>query len=453
MNIFGKDFGEKGFSLVSVMIAAGLVGVISVAVMSVFKNINSSQQTVQSIGDEAELETMVRYVLDTPKYCAISIADGQEFNKELVDFSNTEITGGTDFDSSSEGLDVSLFFSSADGTTRSRKILNGADVPDSNASDGVTESDMSTFRSLKINTVKLVFNTDAGCPNDDYCASSTDNDIAQLVVNYAKKVGDTTRDVNAVFNVRVEVETDASQKSKIISCSRHIPKSAGGPMTFFAYHSQSASTTPTCPGDDAQEMWTGFSLLTAGGGGGSSADQDLGSVGSCVKYHRGVTVVECENGGCDLETGDDYAHYLSGTTYNNTGENDATSITSRCVACAIPAQLLTVHSMTSTVPDCPSVPGGWVKLWEGYSFATMTGGGSRSAAQDLASPGSCLPVFRMMPFNECKTTSTSMKCEVTTGDDYAYYITAKTTNHGNVNNQAVLRSSYISRCSVCAMAY
>lgn len=59
----------------------------------------------------------------------------------------------------------------------------------------------------------------------------------------------------------------------------------------------------------------------------------------------------------------------------------------------------TRHSQNVNVPDCPV---NTQKLWEGYSMASVIGGG-RAVGQDLGRPGSCMLRFSTMPYLFCDT--------------------------------------------------
>jgi len=71
---------------------------------------------------------------------------------------------------------------------------------------------------------------------------------------------------------------------------------------------------------------------------------------------------------------------------------------SRCVVCETPTQVMSVHSQTVQIPQCPQ---GWAGMWQGYSFIAHTAAGAEGTGQDLQSPGSCLEDFRSVPFIEC----------------------------------------------------
>ena len=50
------------------------------------------------------------------------------------------------------------------------------------------------------------------------------------------------------------------------------------------------------------------------------------------------------------------------------GEDRVDPFIGRCSVCLAPAPLITLHSQTGLVPDCPA---GWRKLWTGFSFVMV----------------------------------------------------------------------------------
>ncbi len=111
-------------------------------------------------------------------------------------------------------------------------------------------------------------------------------------------------------------------------------------------HSQT-TTTPTCPAG-WKELWDGYSLaLTTGYWGAAyTADQGLGSPGSCLPKFKRLPFTECSRLAVDVNTYDgcwysspvDLAGwvvakdaYAAAATYST--ENDARNVVSRCVVC------------------------------------------------------------------------------------------------------------------------
>lgn len=81
------------------------------------------------------------------------------------------------------------------------------------------------------------------------------------------------------------------------------------------------------------------------------------------------------------------------------GDDDLNKFISRCSVCQAPAPIITVHSQTTDLPNCPQ---GWKELWSGYSFV-MHAVGAMAGGQQLASSGSCLETFQPNPYIECNS--------------------------------------------------
>lgn len=213
---------NKGFSLAGVMVAAALLGGISLGVMQLMKNMNQGHNFAQSKADEIELKTSIRLLLDDERHCRLSLAgDGPSgsptspvtFNKKDIDEVN-------------EGLDVALYLSNQAGDARGLKKFNGSNNPGSN--------DLSNYGKLTITSMKLVMNNGTG---NSYSESMGHNDIGQLRVVAQKKVSSNqTRDVLMTFDLNVGMRTDSSGLTTILSCSREgVDQVSISPGSFICF--------------------------------------------------------------------------------------------------------------------------------------------------------------------------------------------------------------------------
>lgn len=197
---------QKGLSLVSVMVAIGLLGAVSLGVMRLMEQISSGQATAQNSADEAELRILVHQILNDESSCRVSLAgNGTKgspvspvvFNKNMID----ENTPG-------EGLDVELYFANQAGDARTLKKLSG------------TDTSANTFGKISINSIKLVMNNPTLPPGGDYAQSSGHSDVGEVVITLNKKVYKSDRQVVHRFPVLIGMQTNSSGASTIISCSR-----------------------------------------------------------------------------------------------------------------------------------------------------------------------------------------------------------------------------------------
>ena len=147
------------------------------------------------------------------------------------------------------------------------------------------------------------------------------------------------------------------------------PQGMPGNMFVFTVHSQS-NTVPSCP-INSTLLWNGYSIAFTDGNG-YGHGQDLGRAGSCVQQFHPLPFVMCQGRGdqgvCNYAFRNEYSYWLSTmneTMYGEVPINQTEDFVSRCAVCKINAAIVTVHSMTDTLPNCPNE---WLTLWEGYSY-------------------------------------------------------------------------------------
>lgn len=81
----------------------------------------------------------------------------------------------------------------------------------------------------------------------------------------------------------------------------------------------------------------------------------------------------CHSNGSCGESAGDYSNWLAaGYSEADEGaeipEQNIEQFVSRCSACEVEGALLTLHSQTTELPDCPS---SWDTFWTGYSFLSV----------------------------------------------------------------------------------
>jgi hypothetical protein len=203
---------QKGFSLISVMVAVGLLGGVSLAVMQLSQNANQVNNMAQIKTDEIELTQSLRMVLNNPTHCQAGIL-GETFEKKLVDNDGIVITPGSDFQEDDEGLDIELWYGKDGGTVKTHKKFNGFDNPSISP-----DPEKSKFGKLKIISMKLVMNNGMGSCADNYCPG-LGFDTGQLVVLYEKKINkDTIRTQKKIIDLNVGFAT-VGGISTVLSCS------------------------------------------------------------------------------------------------------------------------------------------------------------------------------------------------------------------------------------------
>lgn len=380
---------RRGMTLIEVMIAVGLFGLIAVGFTSLFTSHSRESKAVTEKLLSSEVKTAMLNVLMNDKYCSC-IFDSQTFD-----------TG--------PALAFSIGVSSLPTSFSPPPACSaGADyiVPPPGGLFGNTGV---IVQSISVTGVSMQTPTYyIGNIEVKFDASSMIRAIRNISVPIAFSIGTTGTAATRPF----------------VRCGAIAPSTS---HFYYAVHSQT-STVPTCPlGWPA--MWTGYSLIaTAGSSDGGI--QDLGSPGSCLKNFLSNPFVECKAGSCIQNTPNDYSYWL--TTSDGASSNDTSNV-SRCTVCDASHSALVLHSQDAMIPTCPV---GMTSAWVGYSLRSIlvSGGSSRpDLALDLNSPGSCLPNHRTMPFMECDIGAGS--CAANTGGDYSYWL-----SNG---------SGAISRCNVC----
>lgn len=199
---------ENGISLVQVLIAAGLLGVLSLVLMQLMKNFNDSQSFAQSKSDELDLKNSIRMILNDEKFCRVSFAgEGPSGNPtNPVTFKKKNI------DQDNEGLDVSLYFSNQSGDQRTIKKFNGANNPGTD--------DKSLFGNLKIKSMKLIMNNGSG---SNYNNAPLHHDIGVLRLIIEKKIStDKKREMTMDFDINLSLSTgqspESNKETRILSC-------------------------------------------------------------------------------------------------------------------------------------------------------------------------------------------------------------------------------------------
>lgn len=101
------------------------------------------------------------------------------------------------------------------------------------------------------------------------------------------------------------------------------------------------------------------------------------------------------------------------------------------------------HSQRTEVPDCPPNS---IKLWDGYSLASVIGS-SRAVGQDLGAAGSCMLRFSTMPYMFCDINNV---CSYAQNNDDSLWLSTQEPMQPMMDPiQDANIQKYISRCSVC----
>lgn len=204
-----RRLNQQGFSLVSVMVAAGLLGGLALGVMQIMKNITSVQSFARATQDEMELSALAKMIVDDSRHCRVSIAgDGPVGSPRVpVRFRKTDI----DEAAKGEGLDIELWLSNQKGDGRATPKIKAMDPKNPDAPD------KSKHGNLRVKSIRLVMDNDIGT---SYTVSPSHSDLGTVILSVLKEVNGQQREIEMKFVVNVEMKTDASGISTILSCSK-----------------------------------------------------------------------------------------------------------------------------------------------------------------------------------------------------------------------------------------
>lgn len=206
---FMKFLKERGFSMIQVMLAAGMVGGLSLAVMQLSQNASRVGVGADSKMDVVQLRSTVNALLANENFCRLSLAGKDSAGNPASDLDGTTISDihfGKDNidDQTGSGLPVQLYYGNQNGDART-KLKVGPGVK---------------LGSLKISSAQLYMDNGTGPCSGDYCENLNHSDAGTLVVKYERKINaKTVREETEKFDVFVAMSTDSSNESTIQSCA------------------------------------------------------------------------------------------------------------------------------------------------------------------------------------------------------------------------------------------
>ena len=186
---------SQGFSLVGVMMAAGMVGGLSLALMHIMKQLHEGKRDSQSLQDQFQLHKEISLLLADENHCRVSLA-GDDPAGSPVTFKKADI------DEPSEGLNVELFTSNRAGDARSGSAKF---YPNRK------------FGKWKIESLKLQLDSSTGSHTPD----QENKDLGNVVVKAKRKINERTKTKTLKFPVQVKVSTapGSDPLSTLLSCS------------------------------------------------------------------------------------------------------------------------------------------------------------------------------------------------------------------------------------------
>lgn len=196
-----QETREKGFSLVEIMVALGLVGGIALVVMNLGKQGSDIQRTSMVSQDEAEMLSHVRLLLANEKNCTSSLTLGPNPASPVpAVFKKRD----ADEPEKNEGIETAIYQRAHDGSVK--RVL------------GAGTGSAGRYGKIKIFSVKLLFNNGTGF---NYSQDDQHSDTAIIRLAYGKPAGG-DKFTNKVEDIVIKVlmSTDASGTTTATSCSK-----------------------------------------------------------------------------------------------------------------------------------------------------------------------------------------------------------------------------------------
>ncbi len=223
---------QKGFSLVQVLIAAGMMAALSVVFMQQTNTMTNYQIHSKAVMDEMEMLAEVKEVLNDKVACSLSLINAntspsQIYEKERID--GIDSSGNLDI---TEGMPIDLWKKSYNATTgtyeKGRKILNGEDESISEGSlsyTTVTPSTQDKSRFGQVIVKRLLFIAGHGLADPPtgpvpYTDNTTVPTEEKIRIIYEKPTGVKKQVQTIVKDIYVDltVSTDSDGKSEITGC-------------------------------------------------------------------------------------------------------------------------------------------------------------------------------------------------------------------------------------------
>ena len=190
-----SDPKQKGFSLVSMMVATGLLSALTLGFMEFMRGSLKGQQKLMEVREVGDLKNEMGILLDSENHCRNSLAGSGEFEQPDPDKGLVFRKTAIDTEGSKE---LELWTSDQVGNARAEKMFYAG----------------KEYGTLTIESIKLFMD---GATEGDYEPSDGHEDIGTL-----KVVTKTLDDTEQNFDIKLSVfmQTDDQGESTLLSCSR-----------------------------------------------------------------------------------------------------------------------------------------------------------------------------------------------------------------------------------------
>ena len=186
----------RGFSLAEVMVAAGMIGGLSLAVTHITKQIGEGKKEARSVQDQIRLEREVSLLLANKNHCTMSLYKIKDANN----LDTPTIFKKADIIVLGQELDVELYTSNRAGISRSsRRFFPGK-----------------RFGKLRVESLKFTLDASTG----NHRASQENLDIGNIAVTFSKEVNSKRHTKTIKFPIQVKVATGPAPdlNSTLLTC-------------------------------------------------------------------------------------------------------------------------------------------------------------------------------------------------------------------------------------------
>lgn len=191
---------ESGFSLVQVLIAAGMMGALALGVMQITQNISQTLSNAQNVQDQMGLFSEIDMLLRNEDHCRVSLG-GENFEASSLAFRRSLLNA----EQGATLYPVELYFSSEDGKKRRTKKFSAID------------SQYKKYGNISIETISLSLeNKDtSNYPQKD---RHVDQGFIDVEISRPVSVGQ-NRLIQKSFPVQLTLQTNLSGETRILSCA------------------------------------------------------------------------------------------------------------------------------------------------------------------------------------------------------------------------------------------
>ncbi len=206
--------GQKGMSLVGVVMAAGLLGLVSLGVMRLSSNMQFIQTQATGSMDETTLNLQASTLLGPGKHCRLNFAGKDSAGNIVADVKSFQKSQIDEPENPSEGLELELYLASPDGNALGRKVLSSSD------------NEVNRHGTLAIKSIKLYMDEPVS-PGPDYPdnGGAPFTDQGKVIITYDKKVGKGSSERTMALPISLQMQ-NVSGQTEIIGCG-----SADSPAT------------------------------------------------------------------------------------------------------------------------------------------------------------------------------------------------------------------------------